>query len=157
MFNNCEVTILTIAQYQFSISYIKDTLSTGLIKLAIHPNELYVVAQKHERWLCMIISNVEIASVFDQLADLLEIKGEDPFKIRAYRNAARTIENLGTDLRKMVEEGADISQIPTIGEHIALKIAEIIKTGKLSMLEKLKQKPLEMRPLKVRWRCFRRY
>jgi DNA polymerase (family 10) len=87
----------------------------------------------------MIMSNVEIASVFNQLADLLEIKGENTFKIRAYRNAARTIENLGTDLRKMVEEGIDISQIPTIGEHIALKIAEIIKTGKLAKLEYLKR------------------
>ncbi len=86
----------------------------------------------------MVISNVEIASIFDQLADLLEIKGENPFKTRAYRNAARTIENLGTDLRKMLEEGADISQIPTIGEHIALKIEEIIKTGKLAKLEYLK-------------------
>lgn len=87
----------------------------------------------------MVISNVEIASVFNQLADLLEINGENSFKIRAYRNAARTIENLGTDLRKMLEEGMDISQIPTIGEHIALKIAEIIKTGRLAKLERLKR------------------
>ena len=86
----------------------------------------------------MIMSNVEIASVFNQLADLLEIKGENTFKVRAYRNAARTIENLGTDLRKMLEEGEDISRIPTIGEHIAQKIAEIIKTGKLAKLEYLK-------------------
>jgi len=86
----------------------------------------------------MVISNVEIASLFDQLANLLEIKGENPFKVRAYRNAARTIENLGTDLRKMVEEGVDISRIPTIGEHIALKIEEIIKTGRLAKLEYLK-------------------
>jgi DNA polymerase (family 10) len=86
----------------------------------------------------MIISNVEIASIFNQLADLLEIKGENPFKIRAYRNAARTIENLGTDLRKMVEEGMDISEIPTIGEHIALKIKEIVQTGRLAKLEYLK-------------------
>ena len=86
----------------------------------------------------MVISNMEIASLFDQLADLLEIKGENAFKIRAYRNAARTIENLGTDLRKMLEEGEDISQIPTIGEHIARKIAEIIKTGRLAKLEMIK-------------------
>jgi len=86
----------------------------------------------------MVISNVEIASLFDQLADLLEIKGENTFKVRAYRNAARTIENLGTDLRKMVEEGEDISKIPTIGEHIARKIEEIIKTGRLAKLETLK-------------------
>ena len=87
----------------------------------------------------MILSNAEIASIFNQLADLLEIKGENPFKIRAYRNAARTIENLGTDLNKMLEDGMDISQIPTIGKQIALKIEEIIKTGKLAKLETLKR------------------
>ena len=93
----------------------------------------------------MILSNAEIASIFNQLADLLEIKGENPFKIRAYRNAARTIENLGTDLRKMLEDGMNISQIPTIGEHIALKIEEIIKTGKLAKLESLKRDfPLQL-------------
>ncbi|MDX1807997.1 MAG: DNA polymerase/3'-5' exonuclease PolX [Sulfurospirillaceae bacterium] len=86
----------------------------------------------------MVISNVEIAAFFDDLADLLEIKGENPFKIRAYKNAARTIENLGTDISEMVYDGTDLSQIPTIGEHIALKIEEIVKTGKLAKLEALK-------------------
>jgi len=46
----------------------------------------------------MAISNIEIAAIFDQLADLLEIKGKNPFKIIAYRNAVRTIKNMGTDL-----------------------------------------------------------
>lgn len=87
----------------------------------------------------MTISNREIAAIFDQLADLLEIKGENPFKIRAYRNAVRTIENMGTDLSKMVTEGIDLSDIPTIGEHIAQKIEEIVKTGKLAKLETLEQ------------------
>ncbi|KYJ87297.1 DNA polymerase/3'-5' exonuclease PolX [Sulfurovum riftiae] len=86
----------------------------------------------------MFISNAEIASIFTQMADLLEIRGEDPFKTRAYRNAARTIENLGTDLAKMVEAGEDISKLPTIGERIANKIREIVQTGRLAKLEYLK-------------------
>jgi len=86
----------------------------------------------------MTISNAEIASIFTQLADLLEIRGEDPFRTRAYRNAARTIENLGKDLSKMVEAGEDISKIPTIGERIAAKIREIVRTGRLAKLEYLK-------------------
>jgi len=86
----------------------------------------------------MTISNVEIASKFKQLADLMEIRGENPFKIRAYRNAARTIENLGINLAKMVEKGEDLSGIHTIGEHIADKIREVIETGTLGKLEYLR-------------------
>jgi len=86
----------------------------------------------------MYISNAEIASMFTQMADLLEIRGEDAFKTRAYRNAARTIENLGRDLAKMVEEGEDLSKLPAIGERIANKIREIIRTGRLAKLEYLK-------------------
>ena len=86
----------------------------------------------------MVVSNAEIASIFTQLADLLEIRGEDPFRTRAYRNAARTIGNLGKDLSKMVEEGEDISKLPTIGERIAAKIKEIVETGRLAKLEYLK-------------------
>jgi DNA polymerase (family 10) len=85
------------------------------------------------------ISNIEIAAIFDQLADILEIKGENPFKIRAYRNAARMIENIGIDLSKMIEDGVNLSKIPTIGEHIAKKIKEIVETGKLLKLEHLKK------------------
>jgi DNA polymerase (family 10) len=85
----------------------------------------------------MLVTNREIAAIFDKVADLLEIKGDNPFKIRAYRNAVRTIENLSDDLSKMVKEGVDLSKIPTIGEKIAQKIEEIVKTGRLSKLEKL--------------------
>jgi len=85
----------------------------------------------------MIVSNRDIAEIFDKLADLLEIKGDNPFKIIAYRNAARTIGNMGTDLSKMVEEGVNLPDIPTIGKNIAQKIIEIIKTGKLSKLKTL--------------------
>lgn len=87
----------------------------------------------------MTISNVEIATIFEQLAHLLEIQGENPFKIRAYENAAREIRNMASSLSQMVKDKIDISKLPTIGEHIALKIIEIVHTGKLSKLEKLKK------------------
>ncbi|ADV46214.1 DNA polymerase/3'-5' exonuclease PolX [Nitratifractor salsuginis] len=85
------------------------------------------------------MSNSEIAQFFKELADYLEIKGDNPFRIRAYRNAARTIETSGYDFAKLVEEGYDLSQLPDIGERIAKKIVEIVTTGKLSKLEEVKK------------------
>jgi DNA polymerase (family 10) len=52
----------------------------------------------------MLITNREIAAIFDKVADLLEIKRDNPFNIRTYRNAVRTIENLSDDLSKMVKK-----------------------------------------------------
>ncbi len=85
------------------------------------------------------MSNSEIAAFFKELADLLEIKGDNPFRIRAYRNAARTIETSGYDFTKLVQEGYDLSRLPDIGDRIAKKIAEIVTTGKLQKLEELKK------------------
>jgi DNA polymerase (family 10) len=85
------------------------------------------------------MSNKEIAQFFNELADYLEIKGDNPFRIRAYRNAARTIETSGYDFAKLVQEGYDLSQLPDIGERIAKKIVEIVTTGKLSKLEEVKK------------------
>ncbi len=88
----------------------------------------------------MAISNVEIADIFTHLAELLEIQGYNTFKIIAYKNAAREIANLGSSIARMVEEGDDISKLPSIGNHIAEKIREIVKTGKLTQLETLQKK-----------------
>jgi len=85
------------------------------------------------------MSNKEIASFFKTLADLLEIKGDNPFRIRAYRNAARTIETSGYDFTALVREGADLSKLPDIGERIAKKIEEIVTTGRLKKLDELKK------------------
>ena len=85
------------------------------------------------------MSNREIAAYFKTLADLLEIKGDNPFRIRAYRNAARTIETSGYDFVRLVQEGEDLSKLPDIGERIAQKITEIVTTGKLGKLEELKK------------------
>jgi DNA polymerase/3'-5' exonuclease PolX len=55
----------------------------------------------------MPVHNNDIANVFDEIADFLEIEGENPFRIRAYRNAAGTVRGLGTELKDMVAGNAD--------------------------------------------------
>ncbi len=87
----------------------------------------------------MGITNVEIARIFKEYADLLEIKGENPFKVRAYRNAARTIENIGKSLEELVKEGYDLTRLPGIGSDLNQYIQEIVTTGKFSKLQKLKK------------------
>jgi DNA polymerase (family 10) len=86
----------------------------------------------------MTIHNPQIASLFNRYAVLLEIKGANPFRIRAYRNAARTIENLPRDIAAMLREGADLAELPGIGDDLAHKLAEIVKTEKFKELESLK-------------------
>ncbi len=84
------------------------------------------------------MKNSEIAAVFADIADLLEMKGENPFKVRAYQRAARTIELLPRELEAMLEQGEDITAIPGIGEAIARKTGELIGTGRLAFYEDLK-------------------
>lgn len=84
------------------------------------------------------MNNTEIASIFRELADLLELKGENPFKIRAYRRAADTIESLPGDAATLAAEGR-LKHIEGIGEAIERKTVEIATTGKLRLLEELKQ------------------
>ena len=86
-----------------------------------------------------MLTNAEIAKMFSQTADLLEIKGENPFKVRAYRNAARIIENSSKDFNKLVKEGFDLTRLPGIGNDLSTYIKEIVTTGKFSKLEKLKK------------------
>ncbi|WP_031516061.1 DNA polymerase/3'-5' exonuclease PolX [Desulfofalx alkaliphila] len=74
------------------------------------------------------MQNVEVSWIFHEIADLLEIKGGDFFKIRAYRNAAKTIYRLEQPLDQLVRSG-EINKLPGIGKAIAAKIEEIIKTG----------------------------
>ncbi len=87
----------------------------------------------------MAVLNGEIAEIFYKTADLLEIKGENPFKVRAYRNAARIIQNMGRSLDSLVKEGFDLTRLPGIGSDLASYIEEIVKTGKFSKLESLKR------------------
>jgi DNA polymerase (family 10) len=84
------------------------------------------------------IKNTAIAKVFQDMADLLELKGENVFKIRAYQRAARAIEYLPKEIEIMLEEGDDLQAIPGVGEAIAKKTIELVNTGKLSAYEELK-------------------
>ncbi len=87
----------------------------------------------------MAVHNEDIAAIFDELANLLELKGDNPFKVRAYRNAARTIRSQGTELAERVSRGEDLTELPGIGKEIAAKIIEIVATGKSHTLQKLRQ------------------
>src|SRR6516162_6972453 len=78
--------------------------------------------------------NLEIASIFTQVADLLEIKDVNPFRIRAYRRAAASLENLTDNVEVLVRQGS-LREIPGIGEDLAKKIAEYIETGKMTFFE----------------------
>jgi len=84
------------------------------------------------------MKNSEVARVFQDIADLLELKGENVFKIRAYQKAARAIEHYPRELKVMIEEGEDLQSIPGVGEAIAKKATELITTGKLGYYENLK-------------------
>jgi DNA polymerase (family X) len=78
----------------------------------------------------------EIAGVLEQIATLLELKGENPFKIRAYTNAARAIETFGANVTNFQDEEA-VAKIPGIGKSIALKIKELAGTGALKYFQEL--------------------
>ena len=88
----------------------------------------------------MPVHNSEIAETFEHLADLLEILGANTFRVRAYRNAAHTIRDLPRNAAEMVATGEDLSELPGVGEDLADKIAEIVETGKLGLLEETIQK-----------------
>ena len=83
------------------------------------------------------MQNPDIARLFDEVADLLEIKGENPFRIRAYRTAARTILDLSDPLAQLIAEEADLSELPGIGEDLADKIRTIVKKGSLPLHNQL--------------------
>ena len=87
----------------------------------------------------MTVHNADIAAIFEQIADLLEIQNENPFRIRAYRNAARQVEGLGVALADMVAHDEDLTELPGIGADLAAKIKEIVATGKCQALEKLRK------------------
>ena len=84
------------------------------------------------------MKNTAIAKVFQDIADLLELKGENVFKIRAYQRAARTFEHLPKEIEVMLQEGEDLQAIPGVGEAIAKKTIELVNTGKLRVYEELK-------------------
>jgi DNA polymerase (family 10) len=87
----------------------------------------------------MPVQNAEIADAFDEIGDLLEIEGANPFRIRAYRNAARVVRGLPRALYEMVGGGENLTEIEGIGRDLAGKIVEIVTTGQLSFLDKIRR------------------
>ena len=87
------------------------------------------------------MQNPDIARLFDEVADLLEIQDANPFRVRAYRNAARTIRDFPDSLADLVRTGKkDLTEIPGIGDDLAEKIADIVTTGDLALRKQLARK-----------------
>lgn len=84
------------------------------------------------------MKNVEIAKLFNEIADFLEVKDENPFRIRAYRRAAQAIEGLSEDIAAIAERGA-ILDVPGIGKDLAGKIQEYLASGSVEYLEGLRK------------------
>jgi DNA polymerase (family 10) len=84
------------------------------------------------------MTNHEMGEQFEALADLLEIKGENPFKIRAYRNAARIVQDHPVEMTRECADGRDLTEIPGIGKELATKITTMAETGALPALEKVR-------------------
>ncbi len=84
-----------------------------------------------------MVTKETVIQILEEIAILLELTGENPFKSRAYQNAARNLEKIDTDFNELVEQNK-LSEIEGIGEAISKKLTELIKTGKLEYYEKLK-------------------
>lgn len=88
----------------------------------------------------MAVDNAEIARLITRYADLLEIDGANPFRVRAYRNAVRLLEGTAYDMAKLVAEGRDLETLPGIGKILAGKITTIVRTGGLPQLVELEKR-----------------
>lgn len=86
----------------------------------------------------MPVRNADIARVFEDIADLLEIGDANPFRVRAYRNAARTVLDVRVDLAAALAAGKALPKLPGIGADLAAKIGEIAATGSCALVDKLK-------------------
>jgi DNA polymerase (family 10) len=86
----------------------------------------------------MRMKNKELADLFERMADILEFKGENPFKISAYRKASRILGDLTQDIEEITEKG-ELKSVPGIGEGMAEKIAEYLKTGKIFKFEEVRR------------------
>jgi DNA polymerase (family 10) len=82
------------------------------------------------------MKNREIAALLEKMADILEFKGENPFKIRAYRKASRIVGDLTEDIQE-IAEGGKLRSVPGIGEGMAEKITEYLRTGKIAKFDEI--------------------
>lgn len=85
----------------------------------------------------MPVHNNDIAGILERLADLLEIEDANPFRVRAYRNAARTVRGHATSMSDLLKAGQDLAKLPGIGEDLAGKIETIVRTGRLPLLDEV--------------------
>lgn len=85
----------------------------------------------------MAVDNAEIAELFNRYADLLEIQDANPFRVRAYRNAARVVGASSRSMSDLVAAGSDLDELPGIGKDLAAKIETIVRTGGLPQLAQL--------------------
>ena len=81
--------------------------------------------------------NAEVAAVLGEIADLLEVEGESPHRIRAYRSAARTVARLAPSLHGLAAAGSGLDDLPDIGPELAEMVDEIVRTGGCALLERL--------------------
>ena len=88
------------------------------------------------------MTNAEIAKVFLDIAELLKLKKDNIFKIRAYQKAARSIGELAVPVAQLVAEGR-LREVPGVGEAITKKITELVTTGRLAYYERLKAETQE--------------
>ena len=88
----------------------------------------------------MPVENTEIAALFNRFADLLEIEDANPFRVLAYRNAARTVGGYSRSIAQLVSEGRDLDELPGIGKDLAAKIETIVQTGRLLQLERIEKR-----------------
>ncbi len=84
------------------------------------------------------MENAQVADILDEIADLLELKDANEFRIRSYRSAARTVRDLSQRLEDMVADDKDLSVLPNIGDSTAEKIGEILDRGTCQRLEDLR-------------------
>lgn len=83
--------------------------------------------------------NADIAAAFEEIADILDVEGANPFRIRAYRNAARVVNGLAEEAAVMVARGDDLAELPGIGKDLAEKIGDLARTGSTPLLDKLRR------------------
>src|ERR1044072_6696215 len=85
------------------------------------------------------MTNLEIADALDRLADLLQVERENPFKVRAFRRAARSVEGHPVAMEALIDGGGDPSSLPGVGREIAKGIRELGATGKAGGAETMGQ------------------
>lgn len=88
----------------------------------------------------MPVHNADIAKAFEETADLLELEEANAFRVRAYRNAARTLRSLENEAAAMIQHREDLAELPGIGKDLAGKIRDMVETGHFALLDELERK-----------------